>query len=199
MIRYFIVILALMLAAKAAYAQPLMHPPGQQVVIETRLGSITIELMPTSAPLAVDNFLRYVRTRYYIGRIFYRVMPGFVAQAGSFDTKFKARRTFKPIPNESERSAKNLQGTVSMTSVRGPENLTANFSFNLRDNPVLDYQEVRLGAPVFARVVDGMEVVQAISDQPTGRHTGDFSNAPNDHVVILDMKLVSSSSDTASP
>ena len=189
MLRLCILSLLLSTLPLAAIAQPLANPPGDQVVIQTTLGDITIELMNHSAPKTVDNFLRYVRTRYYIGQIFYRVQPDFIVQAGGFDARFAQRQTFKPIRNESQRSAKNTRGTVAMTGLRGPQSITSHFYFNLKDNPELNYQDGRLGAPVFAKVISGMDVVDKIGQQRTGRHKPPFTQAPNTPVVILDVRL----------
>lgn len=55
-----------------------------QVILETNLGSITLELDHEKAPVTVANFVSYVDSGFYDGLIFHRVIPGFMIQGGGF-------------------------------------------------------------------------------------------------------------------
>jgi cyclophilin family peptidyl-prolyl cis-trans isomerase/HEAT repeat protein len=55
-------------------------PP--RVALATDRGSMTIELYGADAPLTAANFLRLMRSGYYGGTMFHRVVPGFVVQDG---------------------------------------------------------------------------------------------------------------------
>ncbi|HEY6579077.1 MAG TPA: peptidylprolyl isomerase, partial [Rhizomicrobium sp.] len=70
------------------------------VLIQTSLGDITVALDRAHAPKTVDNFLRYVGEGHYDGTLVYRVVPGFVIQAGSFDSATDTRPVHDPIPLE---------------------------------------------------------------------------------------------------
>lgn len=184
--------LALTFAAMTSIAQPVLNPAGPKVLVDTSLGEITIELLPTASPVTVENFLRYVRTQYYNGSIFHRVLPGFMVQGGGIKQNFKVQDTFKPIPNESNNGLSNVRGTVAMARLQSPQSATSQFFINLVDNKELDYANGTLGYAVFGRVIDGMQVVDEIARQPQGRHRGMFKNAPNKNVVIREVRLLES-------
>lgn len=176
--------------AFAANAQPILNPPGPKVLVDTSLGSFTIELYPTSSPVTVNNFLRYVRTGYYNGLIFHQAIPGLLVQGGGYTQKFQRRDTFAPIRNESSNGLKNLRGTVAMARLKAPDSATSEFLINLVDNPEFDYADGKPGSAVFGRVVHGMDVVDEIARQPQGRRRGQFSNAPNRNVVIRGVRIL---------
>src|SRR6185503_14267815 len=60
---------------------------AQRAVVSTSLGSFTIELDATSAPIAAANFVALARCDFYAGITFHRVLAGFVAQAGDPQTR----------------------------------------------------------------------------------------------------------------
>jgi peptidyl-prolyl cis-trans isomerase A (cyclophilin A) len=142
------------------------NPAGQpRVVIETSMGDITVELDPGHAPATVANFLRYVKSGFYSGTIFHRVIENFMVQGGGY-TKEMNQKTplFPPIKLESRNGLRNLRGTVAMARMRDPGSATCQFFINTVDNPFLDYNETTnpTGYAVFGRVVSGMDVVDQI-------------------------------------
>ena len=155
-----------------------------QVVMETSLGDIVIEFMPDKAPETVANFLQYVDDGFYNGTIFHRVIPGFVVQGGGFTVDFKRKQTREPIANESANGVKNVVGTLSMARTRDPDSATSQFFINLVDNSNLDFVPGRPGYAVFAKVIEGMDVVKSIASQPRGKYRGVFQDAPNESVII---------------
>jgi len=151
--------------ANAAIADP-------TVAIETSMGTVTVELDRAHAPKTVDNFLRYVGEGHYDGTLVYRVAPGFVMQAGSFDSATNARPVHDPIPLEAGNGLNNQRGTIAMARESDPNSATAEFFINLADNANLDRQpgdaDGMTGYAVFGRVVSGMDVVDRIAAVPVG-------------------------------
>src|SRR3954465_5361156 len=93
-------LLGLLLQAPAA-APPLQPAPGNPIVtIETTMGTITVELFKDQAPVSVANFLEYVRSGFYPGTIWHRVVSGYVIQGGGFTADLTEKPTRPPIQNE---------------------------------------------------------------------------------------------------
>ena len=158
--------------------------PQPRVKLQTTLGDIVIELDSQKAPITVSNFLEYVKTGFYNGTIFHRIIPGFMAQGGGFDINFKQKQTLNPIKNESNNGLKNDRGTISMARTGNPDSATAQFFINYEDNNSLNYPAQRgSGYAVFGKVVEGMEIVDLMEKVPTGNH-GRFQNVPKTTIVI---------------
>jgi cyclophilin family peptidyl-prolyl cis-trans isomerase len=153
------------------------------VVLETSHGTIKIEVDPDQAPVTVENFLQYVDDGFYAGTIFHRVIPGFMIQGGGFDPQMQEKATNPPIKNEADNGLKNLRGTLSMARTQVKDSATSQFFINLKDNDFLDHGARDFGYAVFARVVEGMDVVEAIAGVKTGNH-GTHGDVPVDPVVI---------------
>ena len=141
------------------------------VSLETTRGSIAIELDPAAAPLSVENFLQHVRAGFYDGLIFHRIAQDFVVQAGAVDSALRRRTSSVfPIPNEASNGRQNLRGTVAMARTGDPHSATTEFFINLKDNPKLDFRDstaAGFGYAVFGRVIEGMDVVDAIAASGT--------------------------------
>lgn len=160
------------------------------VRIETSMGDFVVELDAVRAPLTVANFLEYVRAGHYEGTIFHRVVGNFVAQGGGYDEEFAEKPTRPDIPNESGNGLSNRRGTIGMARTSNPHSANAQFYINLTDNPTLDPQPSRWGYAVFGRVVEGMEVVDAIGAVATGE-VGPFDkDAPLKPIVIRRIVVV---------
>ena len=155
-----------------------------QVAINTNRGSIVIELYDDEMPKTVENFLHYVDEGFYDNTIFHRVIPGFVIQGGGFTKELSKKDTEEPIKNEASEDRLNLRGTIAMARRSSPDSATSQFFINLQDNPSLDWREWNVGYAVFGRVVQGMDVVDLISQVPTG-NTGIYRDVPIDAVEIL--------------
>lgn len=153
------------------------------VVFETTHGTMKIELYPEQAPVTVENFLKYVEDGFYNGCIFHRVIPGFVIQGGGFNRDMAQKKTNAPIKNEADNGLKNTRGTLSMARTSVKDSATSQFFVNLRDNAVLDHGARDFGYAVFAKVVEGMDVVDKIAGVATGNH-GPHGDVPKDPVII---------------
>ncbi len=187
--------LAIVSTAALASAPPApvsLKPPTvkPEVKFVTTEGDFIVKLDPVRAPLTVKNFLEYVRSGFYNGTIFHRVIPGFVVQGGGFTEKYKEKKTRKPIPNESGNGLSNLRGTIAMARETAPHTAAAQFYINLADNTKLDPQPNRWGYAVFGKVVSGMKVIDDIASVPTGP-AGPFKHdAPQIPIVINKVVLL---------
>lgn len=171
-----------LLSPIGAYAeQSSTHP---MVTMTTSLGDITIELYPEKAPKTVDNFLQYTADGFYDGTIFHRVIPGFVLQGGGLTADMERKSTRPPVTNESDNGLRNLRGTLSMARLPDPHSATTQFFINLADNGHLDHGGGdKWGYAVFAKVVDGMDVVDQIAGVETTTKSG-HADLPVTTVVI---------------
>ena len=160
------------------------EPSLPRVVIETSSGSITVQLFPGDSPLAVQNFLEYVRSGHYEGTIFHRVMPDFMIQGGGYDAEMNERETRGPIKNEARNGLRNERGTLAMARTRKAHSARAQFYFNLKMNHRLDFGIGGAGYTVFGEVIEGMEVVNLIARASTSA-LGDHGNVPNEPIFIV--------------
>ena len=158
-----------------------------RVVLETNHGNIILELYPDKAPQSVGNFLAYVDEGYYSGTIFHRVIDGFMIQGGGFTDDMTQKSTKNGVPNEADNGLENSRGTVAMARTTDPHSATSQFFINLADNAPLDHTDKTprgWGYTVFGKVVEGMDVVDAIAKAPTGT-VGPFRDVPSETVVIV--------------
>jgi peptidyl-prolyl cis-trans isomerase A (cyclophilin A) len=165
-------------AAPAASSTPV------SVQVVTTLGNFTIELNPERAPLTVAQFLKYVDQGHYSGTIFHRVIANFVIQGGGYDASYKIKGTPTKVPNESGNGLSNSRGTVGLARPGDPHGGDCQFYVNIADNAALDPNQTRWGYAVFGRVTQGMEVVDKISNVPTGAKPPLKEDAPQTQVVI---------------
>jgi peptidyl-prolyl cis-trans isomerase A (cyclophilin A) len=160
------------------------HAEAQRVLMQTTMGGITLELDAEKAPQTVDNFLAYVDAGFYDGTIFHRVIDGFMIQGGGLGPDMQKKATREPIANEAKNGLKNVRGSIAMARTGDPHSATAQFFINHKDNPNLDYPSFDgWGYAVFGRVVDGMDVVDAIAEVPTTSQ-GAHRDVPKEAVVI---------------
>ncbi|WP_407275601.1 peptidylprolyl isomerase [Halothiobacillus sp. DCM-1] len=186
---FFAALLALPLFAQAADAPP----KPVSVEITTNLGAITVALDPAKAPKTVANFLHYVKSGFYDGTIFHRVIPGFMIQGGGFTTGFVQKPTQAPIVNEAGNGLSNLRGTIAMARTSQPDSATSQFFINVADNKFLDRSAPTpqgAGYAVFGHVTKGMSVVDAIVNTPTGAGGPFPQDVPQKAVIIESIKVL---------
>ncbi len=160
---------------------------GPKVKLQTSLGDLVIELDSERAPISSANFLEYVDSGFYDGTLFHRVIPGFMVQGGGFDANYQRKPTRDPIKNEADNGLQNVQYSVAMARTQAPHSATAQFFINNVDNSFLDHRSPTprgWGYAVFGRVVDGEDVVEAISGVPTGSAGPFAKDAPQQPVLI---------------
>ena len=157
-----------------------------KVVLDTSKGKIVIELFADKAPQTVQNYLAYVDTKFYDDTIFHRVIPNFMIQGGGFIADMSQKSTNDPIKNEADNGLENQRGTIAMARTSDPDSATGQFFINSVDNDFLNFKSKTpqgWGYAVFGKVVDGMEVVDAISAVQSGTR-GMHSDVPVEPVVI---------------
>lgn len=158
-----------------------------KVRLETSKGDIVIELNAEKAPITVKNFLKYVADKHYDGTVFHRVIDGFMIQGGGMaldSGRLVEKRTGAGIKNESNNGLKNDTGTIAMARRPDPDSATAQFFINVADNDGLNFPTGG-GYAVFGKVVEGMDVVNAIKGVKTA--PGDV---PVEPVVIKSATVV---------
>jgi len=166
------------------------HAANPKVKMETSKGVIILELYPDKAPKSVANFLAYVKSGAYDGTIFHRVIKDFMNQGGGFDSDYKKVDVKDPIPNEAFNGLKNLKYTVAMARTNAPHSATNQFFINTADNAFLDHTEKSMrgwGYTVFGKVVEGENIVGAISRVPTGPGGPFAKDAPRTPILIEKM------------
>ena len=157
-----------------------------KAVIETSMGTITLELDEAKAPATVANFAQYAKDGFYDGTIFHRVIDGFMIQGGGFTKDMNQKETREAIRNEAMNGLRNDRGTIAMARTMVVDSATSQFFINLVDNDFLNFQSPTpqgFGYAVFGKVTDGMDVVDAIAKVRTG-NVGYFQNVPAETVTI---------------
>jgi peptidyl-prolyl cis-trans isomerase B (cyclophilin B) len=153
-----------------------------RAVLETSMGNITMEFMPEKAPEHVRNFLRLAQAGVYDGVGFHRVVKGFVIQTGYLPARSS------PLSESQQRFVRNLQpefndtqhvkGTISMARGSDPASADTSFFISVGPNAVLDGKYT-----AFARVVDGLPVVEAIENVPV------MNEAPLTRVEVKTVRI----------
>ena len=137
--------------------------PNSIVIMDTSMGAVKIELDAGKAPITVDNFLKYVDEKHFDGTIFHRVIADFMIQGGGFEPGMRPKSSKRaPIRNEAGNGLRNVRGTIAMARTNEPDSATDQFFINVKDNPALDRKAGNPGYTVFGKVIDGMDVVDAI-------------------------------------
>ena len=172
-------------AEGAAIYSTTLNIPLPQVALITAKGSITVELDPTLAPISTNNFLGYVNKGFYRNTLFHRVIPNFVIQSGGYTAGLvKQTEQSAPIELESNKGLSNVRGSLAMARTNLPNSATSEFYINLVDNLSLDYKNAaNPGYAVFGKVVQGMDVADAIAAEPTGV-VGGFSDVPLSDITL---------------
>jgi len=165
---------------------------GTLVNMTTSAGDIVIELEDEKAPKSALNFINYVKSGFYDGTIFHRVIPGFVIQGGGFTAEMQQKPTEAPLQNEADNELKNTQYSLSMARTPSPHSATSQFFINLNDNQSLDHTgktDRGWGYAVFGRVIEGQEVVDKIAGVKTGSQSG-MRDVPLEAVHISTATLI---------
>ena len=153
-----------------------------RVVLDTSAGAIGLEFMPDKAPETVRQFLRLAEAGVYGGTSFHRVAPGFVIQTGALNTRTaplteKQQQLVHNLPPEFN-DTKHVKGIVSMARGDAPDSASTSFFICTGTSQALDGVYT-----AFARVVDGMSVVEAIESTP---RTGE---APNTRIDLKAIRI----------
>ncbi len=157
------------------------------ITIVTSQGDIVVELLEQVAPLSSENFKQYVTDGFYAETVFHRVIPNFMIQGGGLTADMNRKETRAPIKNEAANGEKNLRGTLAMARTGEVDSATSQFFVNLQDNAFLDHSDRDFGYAVFARVTDGMDIVDAIAGADTGTVAG-HQDVPMKPITIVEVR-----------
>ena len=145
--------------------------------------TIPLELYPDKAPITVENFLKLVKSGFYDGLCFHRIIPGFMIQGG--DPKgngcggpgwsIKGEFRSNGVPND----LKHVRGVISMARAMDPNSAGSQFFIMHADAPHLDGEYAAFGS-----VIEGMDEVDRIANTPTG-----FQDAPMEDVIMKKLSL----------
>ena len=166
----------------------IMNNPKIKIVVKD-FGTMTAELYPDKAPKTVENFLNLVKSGFYSGLIFHRVISGFMIQGGGYNEAFgetdapaiKGEFAANGFP---QNDLKHTRGVLSMARTNNPNSASSQFFIMHQNAPYLDRQYAGFGA-----VIEGIEVVDKIAAVPTGR-MGWFDDVPRVPVIIEKMEVI---------
>jgi peptidyl-prolyl cis-trans isomerase A (cyclophilin A) len=170
-------------------------PTTVKVVLKTALGDIVLAVETQRAPITAANFLRYVDQKRFDGSEFYRSVP--VGEDGQYGLiqgglRGNPKRVLKPIAHEptSLTGLSHVNGAISMARA-DPGTATADFFVVIGDLVSLDAQPNGgdPGYAVFGRVIDGMDVVHLIFDQP--RSTTEGQGVMKGQMLAAPVKILS--------
>lgn len=156
------------------------------VKLTTSVGPIKIKLDEQATPETTQNFLDYVKSGFYNDTIFHRVIKGFMIQGGGMEANMQQKKTNKPIKNEAKTGLKNEIGTISMARTNDPHSASSQFFINVANNAFLNFSKETLdgyGYCAFGRVVEGMDIVNKISEVKTSRRQG-HDDVPMENIFI---------------
>jgi len=176
--------------------------PYPQVELKTTLGDMIIELDNVRAPKSTENFLRYVNEKFYDGMVFHRVIKGFMIQGGKFDQNMNEKPGLHdPIACEWKNGLSNQRGTIAVARGDKADSGQAQFFLNLKDNRILDSAwpgKDNAGYAVFGRIVQGLDILDAIAQAPTvlehEKFAGERWVVPDPPVIIIKASVVPVSS-----
>jgi peptidyl-prolyl cis-trans isomerase B (cyclophilin B) len=169
-----------------------MSEQNPQVLLETSMGNITIELFKEKAPITVRNFLGYVKEGFYDGLIFHRVIKDFMVQGGGMSENLEQKKPKFAIKNEATNGLSNTRGTLAMARTAVVDSATSQFFINTVDNLFLNHKSKQpdgFGYCVFGQVLEGMEVVDQIRAVKTGNKNG-HGDVPVEPVFITSAKVI---------
>lgn len=188
--RFFAMAAALTAVLLAAPADGQAAEPT--VKLETSMGDIVVQLNSRKAPLSTANFLQYVKSGFYDGTIFHRVIKGFMIQGGGLTQDMKEKSGHAPIKNEASNGLRNQRYTIAMARTSDPDSATSQFFINTVNNRFLDADKAQdgVGYAVFGEVIKGTDVVRKIEAVPTTTH-GNYQDVPATPVVIKNATVLS--------
>jgi peptidylprolyl isomerase len=165
-----------------------------KVLFETSMGNITIQLRD-DMPITTGNFKNLVQEGTYDGTIFHRVIADFMIQGGDPTGTGYGDQSIPNIQDEfsdNPENNKNVRGTVAMakkgdptTGQAIPDSGSSQFYINVVDNNHLDNTY-----SVFGEVIEGMDVVDRISEVPTDGDPPNGNNKPLEDVTLIKAQLL---------
>lgn len=168
---------------------PITNTMNRIATFNTNRGVIKIELFEDTMPITTGNFISLAENGFYDGTKFHRIIPNFMIQGGDPNSKGTDESIYGrggPESNVQDEFVAgelltNTRGTIAMANTGQPNSGGSQFFINTVDNTNLDFDKEPFSSkhPVFGRVIDGMDVVDLISQTET--KLGDI---PVDPVVV---------------
>ncbi|WP_019832271.1 peptidylprolyl isomerase [Sphingomonas sp. PR090111-T3T-6A] len=197
------------LVSTAAFAQepaaapppPAPKPATVRVDLETSEGRVVLELEKERAPITTANFLRYVDQKRLNGVTFYRatkVAPGYGFIQGGL--RNDPKRVLPPIRHEptTQTGLTHSDGTITMARA-APGTANADFVITVGAIPSMDADPKQpgdnLGFAAFGHVVEGMDIVRHILDEPTSPTEG--TGVMKGQFLVAPVKIVSAHREAA--
>lgn len=151
---------------------------NQIAEFKTNKGNFKIELFNDKAPVTTGNFIKLVNDGFYNGLIFHRVIPNFMIQSGCPDGTGRGGPGYT-IKDEFHPDLKHdTKGIISMANA-GPNTGGSQFFITVAPTPWLDRHH-----SVFGKVIEGMDVVDAISKVKTVRNDKPLENVIINNITI---------------
>lgn len=167
-----------LLAVCSLYTNDMVAQQKTEVTMYTSMGTITIDMEDSLAPVTVDTFVARVKRGFYDGLIFHRVIDGFMIQGGDpLGNGYGGTGT--TIPDEFHSSLKNIPGALSMANKGQPNTGDCQFFINLVNNSQLDNKYT-----VFGMVTNNFSVVQNIAKVPKDGNDKPLTDVVMDSVRI---------------
>ena len=148
-------------------------------------GIIKLELYPESAPITVENFISLAKNGFYDGLIFHRVIENFMIQGGDpqgtgmggSGKNIKGEFALNGVNNP----VKHKRGVISMARSRANDSASSQFFICHKDAPHLDGQYA-----AFGKVIEGMDVVDAIAAVPTDHYDRPYEDQIMKKVTVIE-------------
>ena len=159
------------------------------------MGNFVVELDEVKAPKTTANFLNYVKSGFYNGTIFHRVIDSFMIQGGGFTADLNQKPTDAPVASEAQNGLKNQTYTIAMARTSDPDSATAQFFINVNNNEGLNYPNAMgNGYTVFGKVISGTQTIDAIRKIPTmiasSPKMGRMADVPSKAVIIESATII---------
>ena len=174
---------------------------GQRVEMVFDVGTVLVETYNWESPITAANFLGYVRSGFYDQVLVHRAINNFMIQIGllAYDglnedgrITFSLKPSGASIVNESSNGLSNVRGALAMARTSDPNSASTQFFINQANNQFLDFGSDGNpdGYAVFARVLSGMSVVDAIAAERTTTLSGVGSDVPSRGVILESVSLL---------
>lgn len=163
---------------------------AEKAVIETTLGTITIEFWSDVAPKSVANFKKLAKEGFYNETAFHRIIHGFLAQGGDPLTRNPSEENQwgkggPDTPIDAEFNGRSHQfGVVSMAPYKAPNKSGSQFFFCLGDAPQLDGK-----CSPFAKVISGQDVLKKFDAIPVKAASNGERSKPGKRIEIKSVKI----------
>lgn len=175
-------------------ATPLTSPVGEysangtRVLLQTSMGNITIQ-MRDDKPITTTNFINLVRHGIYDGTLFHRIISDFMIQGGVNSTA-----QLSTVADEIGNDNRNVAGTIAMAKTNEANSATSSFFINVVDNGYkqIDQAGTRFDAvyTVFGKVIDGLNVVYAISNVAVQYNVMGELSQPQQTITLINAEIL---------